>query len=77
MTSFFKYMHNARNWSVSRSRMYLNLSVVTDGFDGNRCFEQTVRIPRLQLNYGFCSPHQACHCAFILQKFFFLFLSNK
>ena len=57
--------------------MYLNLSVVTDGFDWKRSFEWTVGISGLQLNDCFCSPHQARHCTFILQKLFFLFLGNK
>lgn len=53
------------------------MSVVTDGFDRKRSFEWTVRISGLQLNDCFCSPHQARHCTFILQKLFFLFLGNK
>lgn len=53
------------------------MSVVTDGFDRKRSSEWTVRISGLQLNDCFCSPHQARHCTFILQKLFFLFLGNK
>jgi hypothetical protein len=55
---------------------YLNLSVVTDGFDGDGGFEWTVRVPWLQLNDRLRSPHQAGYCALVLQKRFFLFLTN-
>lgn len=62
---------------IFKTFKYLNLSVVTDSHDGDRGFEWIVRVPWLELDYGFCSPHQACHCALVLQEFFFLLLSNR
>lgn len=64
------------NWFEEILVSNLNLSIVTDGFNWNGCFEYTVRVPWLQLNYCLCSSHKASYCALILQELFFFFLEQ-
>lgn len=55
---------------------YLNLSVVTDGFDRDGRADRVVRAAGLQLDYGLGTAHQARHSAAVLKECLLLILQT-
>lgn len=56
--------------------MHLDLTIITDGFDGDGGSDGAFRVPGPELHYVLGSAHQPSHSVTVLKKLLFLILQG-